>query len=271
MRCSPQARWAGWARWERAFDLPPAEVARKLLGSPQRLFNATARRIVLERLRQDSSWNQFDYNWDERHQSVVTFDPNRPRDRFIVLASEVMWQLVAQGVITPGESASNPSLPWFRVTSYGKEVLESGKFPPHDPTGYLEELRSLASKVTDDVAIGYLEEGLRCFNSGCNVAAVLLLGVAAESVFRGLCTVVSTSLKSAKEKQVAAPIMSLADALREGGNLGAHFDLEREPTKEVAEEMLDLLDDFIEYLFLLPHKIEELKNRIDAASVGDDA
>lgn len=59
------------------------------------------------------------------------------------------------------------------------------------------------------------------------------------------------------------PIMTIADAIRKGGNLGAHFDLEREPDQEVTTLMIDLLDYLIEYLFILPSRIELLHDKIE--------
>lgn len=62
----------------------------------------------------------------------------------------------------------------------------------------------------------------------------------------------------AEEIDLAQPLRELADALREGRNIGAHFD-EIDPTPEMAEKMLDLLDVIVEYLYLLPSQINELK------------
>lgn len=158
------------------------------------------RQIVLRRLK-DGQWNLLYDPWVERSASqYVTFQPLHVSDRFIVLVQEVMWQLISQGVITPGKDAANPALPWFRVTSYGKNVLETERFVPHDPTGYLGEVGKVVKSATGNAALPYLEEALRCFTSGCNVAAVLLLGIAAEAVFLGLCTVIAANLKIAAER-----------------------------------------------------------------------
>jgi hypothetical protein len=51
--------------------------------------------------------------------------------------------------------------------------------------------------------------------------------------------------------------------IRKGGNLGAHFDLEREPDEEVFSLMIDLFDYLIEYLFVLPSHIELLNDKIE--------
>jgi len=59
------------------------------------------------------------------------------------------------------------------------------------------------------------------------------------------------------------PILELADAVRRGGNLGAHFDLEKEPDEQVATLMLDLCEDLLEYLFTLPTRIDDLHKKIE--------
>jgi hypothetical protein len=60
------------------------------------------------------------------------------------------------------------------------------------------------------------------------------------------------------------PLLELADAVRRGGNLGAHFDLEKEPDEQVATLMLDLCEDLLDYLFTLPNRIDELHRKIEA-------
>ena len=158
------------------------------------------RQIVLRRLK-EGGWDQLYQQWDEHHASkYVKFEVPHLQNRFIVLVSEVMWQLIIQGVITPGKDAPNPELPWFRVTSYGKSVLEAERFLPHDPAGYLNDVRNVAKSEIGKAALPYLEEALRCFTSGCHIAAVLMLGIAAEAVFLGLCAVIETKLKNASER-----------------------------------------------------------------------
>lgn len=66
-----------------------------------------------------------------------------------------------------------------------------------------------------------------------------------------------------KHLDLQKPILTLADALRKGGNLGAHFDLDKTPDKKIASQMLDLLDYLIEYIYILPKQIENLHNEIE--------
>ncbi|KJZ20586.1 DUF4145 domain-containing protein [Loktanella sp. S4079] len=69
--------------------------------------------------------------------------------------------------------------------------------------------------------------------------------------------------KVEEEVDLAAPLKRLSDAIRNGGNLGAHFDMEYEPDDTMARQLVELLDYLIEYLYSLPNKIEALENVID--------
>lgn len=65
---------------------------------------------------------------------------------------------------------------------------------------------------------------------------------------------------------LSEPILTLADAIRKGGNLGAHFDIEKEPTEEISSLMVDVLDYLIEYIFILPNRIKNLHDKIEKLS-----
>jgi hypothetical protein len=69
-----------------------------------------------------------------------------------------------------------------------------------------------------------------------------------------------------KHIDLSEPILTLADAIRKGGNLGAHFDTDKEPNDEVAGLMVDVLDYLIEYLFILPNRIKNLHDKIESIS-----
>jgi hypothetical protein len=65
-------------------------------------------------------------------------------------------------------------------------------------------------------------------------------------------------------RRLDRPLLELADAVRRGGNFGAHFDLEKEPDEQVATLMLDFCEDLMEYLFTLPNRIDDLHKKIEA-------
>jgi hypothetical protein len=170
------------------------------------------RSIVLTRLKRQSTWQFLDDNWEL--QPFVSFETNQSHSRFLVLAQEILWQFIIQGIITPGKDASNRTLPFFRITDYGTEVLKHEKFIPHDPTSYLQDLRAVAKTSLGKVAIAYIEEALRCFTSGCHMASVLLLGVASESVFLELCEVVGSSLKDTRDQNKFATLRQVKEKHR---------------------------------------------------------
>ena len=62
----------------------------------------------------------------------------------------------------------------------------------------------------------------------------------------------------------------MADAVRKGGNIGAHFDLAKEPDRESAEALLDLTEYLLRYMYTLPVRIEELNQRITELGAKDE-
>lgn len=79
--------------------------------------------------------------------------------------------------------------------------------------------------------------------------------------------VLATLLKQLPDHvDLAKPIVDVADLPRAGGNLGAHFDLDRDTINEdIARSLLELLDDLVEYLFLLPTGVERVRKSITGA------
>jgi hypothetical protein len=61
---------------------------------------------------------------------------------------------------------------------------------------------------------------------------------------------------------LSAPLTFLSHAIREGGNLGAHFDMEKEPNEVMARQMVDLLEYLISYLYVLPKEIKQLEESL---------
>jgi hypothetical protein len=73
-----------------------------------------------------------------------------------------------------------------------------------------------------------------------------------------------------KEADLAAPLHTLSHAIRGGGNLGAHFDPENEPTEGLARQMVELLDYLISYLYVLPDKIKGLEKSLGKKDDSQD-
>ncbi|MCX2492800.1 DUF4145 domain-containing protein [Pedobacter sp. PF22-3] len=70
---------------------------------------------------------------------------------------------------------------------------------------------------------------------------------------------------------VNKPIVTIADGIRKMGNMGAHFSEEMEPDEETSILLMDLLDYLIEFLFILPDRIEVLHDKIENLRNGRTA
>jgi hypothetical protein len=155
------------------------------------------RQVVLHRFREDHGWNQAQAHPDTRvgYATWVEFQSTRHYERFIELADTILWELITLGVILPGSgSGGNPAnfnLPSFRLTDFGRKVVEAASYVPNDPGAYLSASRACAPDLVTNVMQGYLEEALNCFARNCYAASLLLLGVAAEAGFLELCTLLT--------------------------------------------------------------------------------
>jgi hypothetical protein len=159
-----------------------------------------ARAIVIERLRNDKRWEQFDTSGSGFDKYVEYIGPpGNGKEQLKLLAIDILWELMIQGILAPGSEGQNIRLPVFHVTDYGRIVLEKGKFLPNDPVGYIERINQVM-KRPDDTILTYLSESLECFNKNCFVSAVILLGVASEREFLLLCESLLNALTDTKER-----------------------------------------------------------------------
>lgn len=152
------------------------------------------RSVVFQRLRSKDRWEQINPHDESFNKFFQNSDGNRRLPDYIfLLIQEIFWEMIAQGVIVPGINLSNPNLPFFRLTDYGKRVIAEERYLPHDPTGYINRFRTEIPD-TGPVAIGYLEECLRCFTTNCFVASLMMLGIASEIIFLEFCEILEASL-----------------------------------------------------------------------------
>src|SRR5882724_8366475 len=100
--------------------------------------------MMFERLRTDSRWKSFNGLGND-YSGYVEFE-GRSQEQLAFYVLQVFWQLVNESILAPGSSGQSPNLPWFHLTECGKKVIQSGESSPHDPTGYLEDIRQ---KITN--------------------------------------------------------------------------------------------------------------------------
>lgn len=96
---------------------------------------------------------------------------------------ELFWDLFRQGIITLGLNDSNREFPFFRVSSFGKKILE-GENPYffHDVSTY-ESLIRIRIPQIDPTTLLYLKEAVQAFKTGCVLSSSVMIGVATEHSF----------------------------------------------------------------------------------------
>lgn len=158
-----------------------------------------ARQIIFDRLRSSQDWRQLEI--DGRYfDNFVEYQGTANPDILAFQVQEVFWQLVVEGILAPGLNLSNPNLPWFHVTKYGKQVLQEGEANPHDPTGYLLRLHQRVA-TPDATVLAYLSESLFSLRRRNLIASTVMLGIAAERVFLLLCESMEKALANPKESK----------------------------------------------------------------------
>jgi hypothetical protein len=165
------------------------------------------RQIIFNRLRTDPNWKQLDKT-GEGFNPYVEYVGGQPEPaKFAFYVLEVFWQLVIDGILAPGTDSWNMDLPWFHVTLYGRHVLNEGEYQPYDPTAYLQRLRDKIG-TPDATVMAYVEEALATFRRRSLIAAMVMLGVAAERVFLLLCRSTHTALGSPKEQSKFGAVLN---------------------------------------------------------------
>src|ERR1039457_6134611 len=111
----------------------------------------------------------------------------------------VVWELILEGVYTPGLGMQQPNLPFLRVTEYGRKCFEAGELTAHDPDDYLRRLKTACPSI-DDTTLLYTEEALDTFRVGKHLASTVMIGVAAESMLFRLADAVHGALDSVQKQ-----------------------------------------------------------------------
>jgi hypothetical protein len=129
-----------------------------------------------------------------------------------LLFQEVFWDLFRQGIITLGSDRSNNQFPFFRVSSYGRKLLQHNQDPYffHDVSTYEAVIKQNIPDI-DDVTLLYLKEAMQAFMSGCMLSSSVMLGVAAEHSFEQLLELIDknpqygTIFKSVQKERSILP------------------------------------------------------------------
>lgn len=155
------------------------------------------------------------------------------------------------------------------VWSFGMHGPESAEVFIHPNTGEPRPTKPISSLVPEALFRSYLST-VDAYNSGNYVATAVCCRRTLEGLFQGLLpdnetnqTLARAIRAVAESVDLSEPIRKLADVLRHGGNLGAHFNAEKEPDEQMALQMLKLLENLIDYLHVLPKEINSLEGLLD--------
>lgn len=150
--------------------------------------------------------------------------------------------------------------------AHGPELAEVYIHPnngePHAP-------KDVAPAISEALYRSYTST-IDAYNSGNYVATAVCCRRTLEGLFQGLLpegkkinNLAKAITEVAGSVDLAEPIRNLANVLRHGGNLGAHFDMEKEPDEQMAFQMLTLLENLIDFLHVLPQEISNLEQLLD--------
>lgn len=186
----------------------------------------------------------------EQTEHIHTEVRNRINNQYYpkLLVSEIIWELLLQGVIAPGFNDSNLQLPFIHLTEYGKECIEAGEYIPQDKEGYLSRLQADIGRDIDDIVLLYLRESLQTFARGSYLSSVLTLGVASERCVDLLETACAEAISNPEKKSAFAKSIK-----NSGRSVKRRFDTVRELLlgQDLTPELKDALDIQLSGIFTL--------------------
>jgi len=105
----------------------------------------------------------------------------------LITVEQIIHEFYFEGIFVPGVKPDPEAIqqggtlvfPHYHLTEYGKKVISTTEYQPHDPDGYLARIKSDIPEI-DEVIIRYLEESLSCYRKNLLLAAAVMLGCAAE-------------------------------------------------------------------------------------------
>ena len=126
----------------------------------------------------------------------------------LITVEQIIHEFYFEGILVPGVKPDPDAtyqggtlvFPRYHLTEYGKKVVSTTEYQPHDPDGYLARIRADIPKI-DDVIIRYLEESLSCYRKNLLLAAAVMLGCAAEKAVLLLVQAYGNSISNGGEQQ----------------------------------------------------------------------
>ena len=159
--------------------------------------------------------------------------------------------------------------PGSKQESEGKTCKCLAMYPD---SGAPRELMARSDLIPDRIRRAY-EDAVDALNAGLWSPAAVCCRRTLEGLVSNLLTDdipkgnLADQLQQLSESETAnlqKPLITLSHAVREGGNIGAHFDLERDTDRATAQAILELTEYFLEYVYTLPRRVTELEERLES-------
>ncbi len=238
---------------------------------------AELRPLIFEILRRES----------QTHLNAVAFQVRNLAENYerhdALKIHEIIWELLVQGVLAPGKNSLNLTLPFFHVTEYGEECLESGEIILHDYDRYLHDLEASIDEPLDPIIRTYVHAAQKGFLTGNYLATMSLLADAGSMCIDMVADLLGEAQGQhpAKEERPTRaevehirsylPSLNLSDELREEAdlhlrgleNLIAHTRNEHDRPRAVciahrtAQGALLVFPQYVRTTYLLISKIKD--------------
>lgn len=127
-----------------------------------------------------------------------------PNDRLTI--SEIVWDLILEHVVTPGENMPDRGFPFFRLTKFGQDYISKSAPHYYDPQGYMEFLRNMVQNL-DPVIEQYIFESLNCYRQQLFFASAVMIGAASEKAILLLLQAITNSMSNQNNKMKAAQLL----------------------------------------------------------------
>ena len=151
---------------------------------------------------------------------------------------------------------------------------ESGVTPGNRATPYLiiysskdsciHQPKDFGEEVPERIRVAFVS-AVRSYNAKNYEASIVMSRRVLEGIFKlrpnaPIGKDLSALIKDAGQgSEVGEILVRLSNAIREGGNLAAHFDLRKDPDQQKAEYIVALVEYLIEYFYVLPTHLNSLE------------
>lgn len=151
------------------------------------------------------------------------------------------------------------------------EASISGVYMLPGPSSRRSHIEGL-DKMPEEIQRAY-QDTVAVFNAGVWNATVTMGRRTLEGLVQNLAPSANGPLAKQLEDlpnhvDLANPLITLSHSVRQGGNIGAHFDLQKSTDKETAAAALEMIEYFLWYIYVLPESINELDQKIENLGKG---